>query len=706
MKRTRQVFLAVTCFTTGAGQVLSGDAPADWQGLTLLTLEELVNIPVSIASRSDKTVLSAPSNVSVYRQTDFIAMGIRTLDELLNFIPGIQTQREDQNLTSVIVRGRRSGPDSNGVLMLLDGVRLNDALNGGPTAGFSFMGLETLDRVEVIRGPGSALYGSNAMVGVINLITKKDTNEIYVSGGTHAAKEIAFNYAEQFGDLNISANIHGYDDNGKTYPPFFSAFGVENDTNDPLSRLSSTVKLGYKNLTLMLGHQYQRTEDFTSGGSLGPGNDAQRSNVNMVIARAQLTIPINSHELELYAQNIWTEWDFIVRLFPGAAADILVPLNDPNQPLFWTDGSEVDALGGNRRTGNSWATGAHGAFSLAEEHQLRVSVSYQHEHTSKNPFQGNWDSEIQRQTNGKTLVPLPPGQINAGFYGPAGEIVFVDPTDRNILSASAQIESRLTDNANLTFGGRYDHYNDVGGNLSLRGALVYQLNAKTNFKAIYGEAFRPPTLLENYANFSSLAVGNPDARPESLKTFEVTASRQLGPIQFSATWFHTRFNDPILPTLVEDIVTGFNAFIYDNNDDFSSNGWEFEALAAFNNGLSIRAGYSTFNIEEKIGAAENLAFTSITYAEDRFTWNLNAYHHSKVLSRKADGVEFNTDVYVPSLTKLNTKVAYRIQKNLEFSVSVENLLNETYTSFTSQARLEHGIPARGRQVIAGLRWRY
>ncbi len=142
-----------------------------------LSLTDLLNVEVEIASKTKETVADAPSSVTVFTQDEIRNMGISTLYELLNYVPGFQASQDISYSRAERIAARgRSTPASESVLVLIDGHRLNDANSSSATVFSPRIIVENIQQIEIIRGPGSALYGSSAFLGVINIITLTDSN--------------------------------------------------------------------------------------------------------------------------------------------------------------------------------------------------------------------------------------------------------------------------------------------------------------------------------------------------------------------------------------------------------------------------------------------------------------------------------------------------------------------------------------------------
>jgi len=176
-----------------------------------LSLKELMNIKITGATLSEENLLSVPAAVTVISSTEIKRLGFTRLDQLMNYIPGYQSYRTDSHSQSYVFssRGRRIGNAGREVLILLDGMRINDDWAGGATSKEPVISLANVERVEFMRGPGSAIYGSNAFLGVINIITSKD-KKIFTGLGEHQEKTAGFQWywKDKDKDKALSFNYH------------------------------------------------------------------------------------------------------------------------------------------------------------------------------------------------------------------------------------------------------------------------------------------------------------------------------------------------------------------------------------------------------------------------------------------------------------------------------------------------------------------
>src|SRR5204863_6058936 len=168
--------LALLCMAAASWAVEAQPAPAKTVEPTDISLEELVKMEIPIvegASKYKQKTTEAPASVTIITADEVKKYGYRTLADILNSVPGLYISDDRQN-ARLGVRGVISRDYNSRVLLLVDGHRINNSLSDGAPIGTEFiLDVDLIDRVEIIRGPGSSLYGNNAFFGVINVITRK-----------------------------------------------------------------------------------------------------------------------------------------------------------------------------------------------------------------------------------------------------------------------------------------------------------------------------------------------------------------------------------------------------------------------------------------------------------------------------------------------------------------------------------------------------
>ena len=182
----RPIQILALSFALGAlpAQANAKTEPADLSSLPLEALMEIEVPRVFGASKLEQKVTEAPSYVTIVTADEVKRYGYRTLADILASAPGLNVSY-DRNNTFLGARGVSLGDFNSRVLLLIDGHRVNNNLTDGAYIGTEFiLDIDLIDRVEIIRGPGSVLYGNNAVFGVINVITRqgKQVNGVEVSG--------------------------------------------------------------------------------------------------------------------------------------------------------------------------------------------------------------------------------------------------------------------------------------------------------------------------------------------------------------------------------------------------------------------------------------------------------------------------------------------------------------------------------------------
>ncbi len=187
-----------------------------------MDINELGNI--TIATKNPKGVRTVPSSVTVFTAKQIRSMGIKSVQELLNFVPGFQSIREHRfnQGSTVSARGSSTSQSSYNILFMIDGQRLNDESTGGAMVANRYLSTANIEQIEIIRGPGSALYGTSAFSGVVNIKTKDkpldDKNyQLFLAGGNLNSHEFHGQVSKQEEDWGVSLFGRYYDDNGQSY---------------------------------------------------------------------------------------------------------------------------------------------------------------------------------------------------------------------------------------------------------------------------------------------------------------------------------------------------------------------------------------------------------------------------------------------------------------------------------------------------------
>jgi len=492
-------------------------------------VRELVQIleeQTKIATKTKMNIDFVPGFVSVVHGKDLLARGVRTVYEALELIPGIDIRATHIGAKIFQIRGISQ------YKLLLNGISLNPTVSAAFTTLLSIP-MEQVDRIEVIRGPGSAIYGEFAYTGVVDIITRENTNMLfgrYGSFHTPTAGGI-FSYQNKEKGIKLSLNASGMRSDGgdvQAGMDILYLLGQGNisnapgPTNEKEENTSAIFKLEYKGFSLT--GQYLRSgygDYFGLMNALPPDGKRIVSKEQNIAIEMRQRLDLSDHFLPTLKVGLS---EFIAK---GNEA-VLYPLGfigiSPitGLPIFYPDGMIYK---GNYRERKLYG-GAELNYKKIKDQDLLIGIEF----SSVRGFDSWVETNFDPQTREPVLWPI-------RFSGIKG--LFPDEMKRNIWSVYLQDQYFLTERLMITGGLRYDYYNDVGGSINPRIALSYQFTDRQIIKFQFAKAFRPPTFAEMYAQNNSVANGNPDIDPETIYTFELGHIYKRGPFILRTNLFYS-----------------------------------------------------------------------------------------------------------------------------------------------------------------------
>jgi len=528
--------------------------PPDPPGLADKSLEDLMSIEVGTvfgAARREQRVTEAPSSVTVVTAEDIRTFGWRTLAEALSGVRGFYVTN-DRNYTYVGVRGfGRPSDYNNRVLVLVNGHRYNDNVYDQALIGNEFpLDLALVDRIEVIRGPGSALYGTSAFFAVINVVLRP--------GGAVGGSESSFE-AGSFDTYRLRTSYGRRSASG-----FDSLLSVSHLSSDGQSVLYFPE---YDDPAFNFG--VNRNADRESATSLFGSVGRGRVTVQGAYASRRKTIPTGSYETTLDDRNFtidsrgWLDAT-VAGAFKGAA--LTGRAFGDYTGYRGTYVYAEDLVAGGDTADGAWL-GLEGTASkrLGDRHQVTGGLEFR-----RNLWQdqGNYDVE--------------PHAVN------------IDSHYRSSQAAVyAQDEIQLHRRVTATVGGRYDWWSLTGGTVTPRVGLVYRTDADTAIKALYGEAYRDPTVYEtNYYPHPSGRV----LQPERLRTSEVVYEQYFGgALRFTATGYVTN---------ARNLISQGAEYYFENREQARSRGVEVEAERRWTSGILLRGSFVTQQTRDPLADVE------------------------------------------------------------------------------------------------------
>lgn len=648
--------LVAACATAGA---------LAQQDLNALPLEQLLNLDVSTASKIPQKISEAPSSVSVITAEDIRQRGYRTLADVLQDVRGVQVTY-DRNYSYVGSRGMGSPGDLNTrFLVLIDGRRMNDVIYDQGAIGTEFpIDLDMIERVEFVPGPGSAVYGSSAFFGVLNVITKSAA----AINGTHLA---AGRSSAGGREARIAAGLQGpsglsfllgaswLDAPGRDlyFPEFDDAasnHGIAARLDyDRYRRLFTKLSAGDLSFEAYLG---RRTKGVPTASYGQQFNDPRSSTVDEYTGAALSWHRALSDTVEVFGSMNVARYRYtgVFAYEPhGAALNI----------------DEADARSGGAEL-RVIASGLAG-------HKLIAGVEYLNDFRRE---MRNFDTE-------PIDVYL---DVNRPKHGTALYL---------------QDEMRLGERFILNTGLRHDVDSEGGNTTNPRVALIYKATPQTTLKALYGTAYRSANAYERYYTTSGDVNLNPIPRSEHIKTYELIAEYfPTDAFRASASVFQYHLRD--LLALTTDPIDGKPYF--SNIDAARASGVELEAEWLGRGGSSIKGSVSVQSARNE-ASGEWLAnsprrMLKLHVGQPLFGERLRANLAYRFTGRRRTELGREVGAFgVADLTLLGLLPGGRI----ELSASLLNALDRRYADSSSEEHFDNGTPPRRLGAIPqdGRTWR-
>ncbi len=667
-------FFPLFWITCAWGQIVPA---ASSEYLLEMSLEELFEVEVDVASKTSEPIFEASSSVTVFTRRELRAMGVDSVEALLNFVPGFVASREvvfGQG-QMVAARGRTTPQTSYNILFLLDGQRLNNDRSGGALAQYHFISLHNVKRVEIIRGPGSALYGTSAFAGVVNIITVDTENQVYFGAGSPQSRDAWFNASEAGADWRVAVSGRYDRDGGETYPEPLRP--GQDTTRDPRVGRDLYLKARYRDWRLVFSHHQRLQEDFYISERVGDGiNETEFKNNFLRLEYHWLDS--EEHTLTLYGSHAWQEGrEQSVTLSSAEVSALPSGFTTDREPL----------ITGGRREEREWNFGMEGRWRLHPRHELFAGLEWRRPENVKDRLLVNYHTENPADLAWGAV----PGMVYAG--GLIESVPLSGEEERDIYSLYVQDKYRIHDKWTATVGARHDEYSDFGGTTSPRVSLLYLPSSRTGFKLLYGHAFRAPAIRQ-LTSF----VGNPELEPEKIKTLELAWLQKYDKAQTTLTWYHSRNSDMIDTRPRPD---GPGRQFQNVEEALDVAGWELEAAAQPIHGLSLRAAYShAYKTEENPRRFPRDTFSLIAnYHTGPWNLNLHGYYHGHVQQPVSDGIRDLEGYWV-----WNTAARYQVNQRLTLFARVENVLDQDYASSIKSLFFNEGLKNRGRTYRLGLEW--
>lgn len=500
-----------------------------------LSPAELAAVPVvTIATGTAKPLAQSASVISVITAEQIKAMGATELHEVLETVPGVhgalQTSQYDYYYS---IRAMKNAANSQ-LLMLLNGTRINTAFNGSTLTHFE-MPIEAIQRIEVIRGPASAVYGADAFAGVVNILTKKADDSRGTTIGTRVGNWNTHStwgqYGTQWDNWKIASSMQYQYTDGDNQRIIASDRQsiLDKVFNTHASHAPSAMQTRYETLNGHLNLQRSHWDiniwgfaQFDAGLRAGISellDPTGKSNSHQTLADIRFSSEdwFKDWELQAHFSYLYTDFTVQSNLLPeGAEMSInnqgkFIAQVIPNRIVLFSHGAKIYT----DRVENIPALEWHSIYRGFKQHLVRLITGVRYETVAAWGYR-NFDNTIIN-TNDSALSATDINITNniavSSYYLPNAQ--------RIIASMALQDEWQLKKAWQLTTGIRYDYYSDFGSTINPRLALVWDINSQLTSKLLYGKAFRAPSFSEQMYQINPILLGNKQLHPESINTVEM-----------------------------------------------------------------------------------------------------------------------------------------------------------------------------------------
>ncbi|MBN1781436.1 TonB-dependent receptor [bacterium] len=598
------------------------------EDLLSLSLEEILNMEITTVSKSAEKLSDAPGVVSVITKDELSRFGGTTLKDILERVPsliGSTVYMTDRS--TIAARGDQVLASSSHVLLLINGRPVRESLEGGIKSEiYESFPVNIIEKIEVIRGPGSVLYGSNAFSAVINIITETaDKNGLSVSGiagqsGSHGALAKA---KTKLGDLNVIA----------------------------------------------AGRLFKKAEWETDWQYAVPGSASGDTTVQMRIPNEGQGAYLEMNYKNLRFMSSYTKWEnayFIADyafIFPswGRAtwdktfADLGYSLTVSN---FWKMDLNTTYTRSTFKT-SSWPSSSRDSYETVVEWTNFLTPSDK---------TGIIFGGLVNYFKGDETTPGP---------------VVVSEGNRSSFGIYAQMDYHLLKNIKLIAGFQANKVENIDLDIVPRGGMIWQPTGRLNVKALYSQAFRAPSINEIGLDFPEMK-GNPNLVPEKVHSFDLGMNYQGEQYQLGINYFNSKQTDIV----IQNRSGKFPVPTYDNGNEITFSGVEFEGKYYISRSLFI-TGSLLYQTNEDMNGSENVtpianlgAKSGISYRSDKgVTLSLfNVYQGD--LDEKYD-TRLNPSPKACNLMNLycnfniNKMLNLNLPQNYSVFLQADNMLDET-----------------------------
>lgn len=654
------------------------------------------NKMISIASGHAVPINRAPSVTSVITQEDIEAIGARRLEDVLEYLPGIHVSSARAGNKVIGFRGIYSEANTQ-VLVLVNGIPLRNTAIGGKPLAWT-MPVKNIAHIEIIRGPGSMLYGGDATTGVINIITKagNEINGGYAGGffGSQDTYEGWLQYGQKEADWEYAVSLQGGTTGGDkgaidrdaqtvldglfgtaaSYAPGFTNFGRDD--------IDARIDVAFQDwIRLRVG--YQRFNNVQTGEgaalALDPKGYTDEDIYNLDLSMKHEFSDGAGLDTTFYFIGQDARWNY--NLLPAGTFGGALP-----------QGAE------SRTTNFQGTTGLTTQFSYAgfQKHKATLGAGIIY----------HWVTDVSNKIN-YLITPNFVTQIPLTEVSTFGRDPVLSSKNRTNFYALFQDEWNFANDFYLTTGLRYDYYSDVLDGISPRVSLVWNVNNNLTAKLLYGRSFRPPSFLEKNL---PLTPGT-NIKSESVNTLEFQIENKWSPrLATSANIYWFEFKN-LITSVSDSTLTSINSVSpnpvgFTNIPQINGIGLETEMRYAFSDDFHFSVNYSYHGVSDsnQTGLLPTHMVKSLINWEFVKDWSVGAQlNWIGERQRPENDPRAPLDGYFIAGLTLSTQVA----KPLEFVIRANNIFGSLAREPSLNPILLPGdVPFYDRSILGQIKWTF
>ncbi len=640
---------------------LAGSADVDkFNDLSLFFEEDEL---IELATKQPQSIREAPATATVITADEIHKMGIRTLHEVLRRVANFDINISPYGKYQIEIRGMMH-PGNNKIRFMVDGFTVQDELTQSASWIFDSISLHNVKRIEVIRGPASALYGTSAFAGIINIITQ-DGNDIdgtigSIGYGSFNTKTANILTGGQAGEVEYALSIESDSTEGDQLYVAKDKAGNSGDTNYWKKQLDLSAKLNYQGWRL--NSRYLEKQRSAYIGMHHEVNDKSDMRLAQYFVELRHKKAIRKH-LNLSSTLYYNKVDEFNQYW-----------YQPSTNIYLNDRAKMEAYGAELQFD----------YRLNSNHLLTLG------------------GDIEYRT-------LYDAEFYISYTGPSGSMVditetnnWIDDTktERNIWALYIQDIWQASNNLEFTLGLRHDDYSDFGSSLSPKLAAVWKLSERWDLKALYGHGFKAPSFSNLYLQ-AAVQKGDPNLKAETTDSYEVSLSHKMARGHaIRLTYFKVYHDDRIEPD-----ITGTQTA---NTEGTLTDGIELELKKFIRGGHAIYANYTYQNArfqkshDRLAGISDQKGNIGGNFAINRhLNFNFNIFARSDKPREEGDDRK-NRPGHV--LTDITLTAANYIPK-FEIRGSISNLFDVSYDDPSPDDSTESDLPRTGRSYMVDLSYR-